>query len=374
GEKGPVLLEETARISLTPPFPGVLRFDLTLPDAPFLTLSPALSTREDVRRARVEFLVVVESDGERTTALSETLRHVDANRWHARTVDLTRWAGRRVVIELATQAPGGRSDMIWADRVQTVWGEPTIRSSHGADLVAAVKDFARRADESFSTELSPSGVGRSELPGLYRFTGSLLLGGLMSLGLRELYCRYGSSVANRTDFGNLFPIFTLSTVVLISVVRTSLALSLGLLGALSIVRFRAAIKTPEQIAYLLLCVLVGLALGAEQPLLAVTSALVVSAYIVGRSFVSQPVTERNFLLRVSGEASHFFGPNGAAAPDAVRSVVRHFEVQRLEQRGDEVEMRAVVSIDPEGAIALPQRLRERLPHLHFSCVDVDDVF
>jgi hypothetical protein len=54
--------------------------------------------------------------------------------------------------------------------------------------------------------------------------------------------------------------------------------------------------------------------------------------------------------------------------------VRHFEVQRLEQRGDEVEMRAVVSMDPEGAIALPQRLRERLPHLHFSCVDVDDVF
>jgi hypothetical protein len=249
-----------------------------------------------------------------------------------------------------------------------------IRSSHGADLAAALEDFARRADESFSTGLSSAGVGRSELPGLYRFTGSLLLGGLMSLGLRELYRRYGASLANRTEFGNLFPIFTLSTVVLISVVRTSLALSLGLLGALSIVRFRAAIKTPEQITYLLLCVLVGLALGAEQPLLAITSALVVSAYIVGRNFVRRPVYERNFLLRVSGEASHFFGPDGASAPDAVRSVVRRFEVQRLEQRGDEVEMRAVVSVDPQGALALPERLRERLPHLHFSCVDVDEVF
>jgi Domain of unknown function (DUF4956) len=373
-DHGPVELTETTRVSLTPPFPSVLRFDVTLPDAAFITLAPALSTREDVRRARVEFLVVVEADGERTTALAETLRHVDANRWHDRTVDLTRFSGRRVVIELATQAPGGRSDMTWADRVQTVWGEPTIRSSRGEDLAAAVEDLARRANDSFSEGLSSSGVGRDELSGLYRFTASLLLGGLMSLGVRELYRRYGSSVANRAEFGNLFPIFTLSTIVLISVVRTSLALSLGLLGALSIVRFRAAIKTPEQIVYLLLCVLIGLALGAEQPLLAVTSALVVSAYIVGRSFFRRPVYERNFLLRVSGEANHFFGSNGASAADAVRSVVRHFEVQRLEQRGDAVEMSGVVTVDPDGATTLPQRLRERLPHLHFSCVDVDEVF
>ncbi len=373
-DHGPVLLAESTRVSLTPPFPGVLRFELTLPAAAFLTVSPALSTREDVRRARVEFLVTIEADGERTTALSETFRHVDANRWHDRTVDLTSWSGRPVVIELETRAPGGRSDMQWADRVQTIWGEPTIRSSRGEDVAVAFEDLARRANESITTGLSASGVGRDELGGLYRFTGSLFLAGFMSLGVRELYQRFGSAVSNRSEFGNLFPIFTMSTLVLISVVRTSLALSLGLLGALSIVRFRATIKTPEQIVYLLICVLVGLALGAEQALLAVTSALVVSAFVVGRSFVRPPVYERNFLLRVSGDSRHFFGANGTAASEAVRSVVRSFEVQRFEQRGDEVEMRAVVTIDPEGATMLPLRLKESLPHLHFSCVDADEVF
>ncbi|HJS72639.1 MAG TPA: hypothetical protein VJ921_00020, partial [Vicinamibacteria bacterium] len=217
-DRGPVLLEERSRVSLTPPFPGVLRFDLTLPDHAFLTLSPALSTREDVRRARVDYRVTVEADGERTTVLAETFRHVDANRWHDRTVDLTRWSGRRVVIELATQAPRGRSDMAWADRVQTVWGEPTLRTSRGENLSAAFEDLARRANESLSSGLGASGVGSDELGGLYRFTASLLLGGLMSLGVRELYRRFGSAVANRAEFGNLFPIFTLSTVVLITVV------------------------------------------------------------------------------------------------------------------------------------------------------------
>ena len=42
-----------------------------------------------------------------------------------------------------------------------------------------------------------------------------------------------------------------------------LALSLGLVGALSIVRFRAAIKEPEELAYLFLTISVGLGFGAK---------------------------------------------------------------------------------------------------------------
>ena len=39
----------------------------------------------------------------------------------------------------------------------------------------------------------------------------------------------------------------MTTMVIISIVKSSLALSLGLVGALSIVRFRAAIKEPEEL-------------------------------------------------------------------------------------------------------------------------------
>ena len=46
--------------------------------------------------------------------------------------------------------------------------------------------------------------------------------------------------------------------------KSSLALSLGLVGALSIVRFRAAIKEPEELVYLFLVIATGLGCGADQ--------------------------------------------------------------------------------------------------------------
>ena len=48
------------------------------------------------------------------------------------------------------------------------------------------------------------------------------------------------------------------------IVKSSLAFSLGLVGALSIVRFRAAIKEPEELVYLFLVIATGLGLGANQ--------------------------------------------------------------------------------------------------------------
>tara|TARA_B100000989_G_C19426080_1_gene420817 strand:- start:18 stop:509 length:492 start_codon:yes stop_codon:yes gene_type:complete len=48
------------------------------------------------------------------------------------------------------------------------------------------------------------------------------------------------------------------------IVKNSLALSLGLVGALSIVRFRAAIKEPEELVYLFLIITSGLGCGSGQ--------------------------------------------------------------------------------------------------------------
>ena len=64
----------------------------------------------------------------------------------------------------------------------------------------------------------------------------------------------------------MFPFVLLTTVLVISIVKSSLALSLGLVGALSIVRFRTPIKEPEELAYLFLCIAAGLGLGANQTL------------------------------------------------------------------------------------------------------------
>ena len=52
-------------------------------------------------------------------------------------------------------------------------------------------------------------------------------------------------------------------------IKFSLALSLGLVGALSIVRFRAAIKEPEELVYLFFIIGIGLANGANQFLVSI---------------------------------------------------------------------------------------------------------
>ena len=64
----------------------------------------------------------------------------------------------------------------------------------------------------------------------------------------------------RRDLGLVLPVICLTTLLVISVVKSSLALSLGLVGALSIVRFRTPIKEPEELAYIFLAIAIGLAL------------------------------------------------------------------------------------------------------------------
>lgn len=86
--------------------------------------------------------------------------------------------------------------------------------------------------------------------------------------LRQFYIRFGNAISNRKRFGNIFLPLGLTTLLIITIVKSSIALSLGLVGALSIVRFRAAIKDPEELTYLFLCIAIGLAAGASQILIA----------------------------------------------------------------------------------------------------------
>jgi len=93
---------------------------------------------------------------------------------------------------------------------------------------------------------------------------SLGIGTVLSVILRWHFERYGSTLSNRSEFAQVFPLIVLTTVLIITVVKSSLALSLGLVGALSIVRFRTPIKEPEELAYLFIAIGIGLGLGADQ--------------------------------------------------------------------------------------------------------------
>ena len=96
------------------------------------------------------------------------------------------------------------------------------------------------------------------------FVLSLIFAAVLSFFVQLFYIRYSSTLSNRKEFSKNFVILGVTTCIVIMIVKSSLALSLGLVGALSIVRFRAAIKEPEELVYLFLIIAIGLGCGANQ--------------------------------------------------------------------------------------------------------------
>ena len=96
------------------------------------------------------------------------------------------------------------------------------------------------------------------------FVLSLMCAAILSFFVQIFYIKYSSSLSNRKEFAKNFVILAVTTCIVIMIVKSSLALSLGLVGALSIVRFRAAIKEPEELVYLFLIIAIGLGCGANQ--------------------------------------------------------------------------------------------------------------
>ena len=82
--------------------------------------------------------------------------------------------------------------------------------------------------------------------------------------LRALYVHRSISLSGKFHIGTVIPILAVVTFLVIMVVKSSLALSLGLVGALSVIRFRTPIKEPEELVYLFLAIALGLGYGAGQ--------------------------------------------------------------------------------------------------------------
>lgn len=98
-----------------------------------------------------------------------------------------------------------------------------------------------------------------------------ILTAILAILIRNFYIRFGTAISNRKRFANNFLALALIVMLIITIVKSSLALSLGLVGALSIVRFRAAIKDPEELVYLFLVIGLGLATGAGQFIIALAA-------------------------------------------------------------------------------------------------------
>jgi uncharacterized membrane protein YhiD involved in acid resistance len=115
---------------------------------------------------------------------------------------------------------------------------------------------------------------------ILNFIINIILSAILSLLLKWVYIKYGDALSNRAQFGKNFLMITMTTMFIITVVKSSLALSLGLVGALSIIRFRAAIKEPEELAYIFLAIAIGLGFGADQTQVTIVAFSMISIMVI----------------------------------------------------------------------------------------------
>ncbi len=120
--------------------------------------------------------------------------------------------------------------------------------------------------------------------------------------LRYLYVRKSISLSGKFHIGTVIPILSCVTFLVIMVVKSSLALSLGLVGALSVIRFRTPIKEPEELVYLFLAIALGLGYGAGQTF--VTTVVFVVVLVLIQMWLSRKSvtyeTEYNLLVDWTG--------------------------------------------------------------------------
>lgn len=90
---------------------------------------------------------------------------------------------------------------------------------------------------------------------------SLCLAILLSLFVYWVYKKTYSGVMYSKNFNITIMLISTVTCMIMMIIGSNLALSLGMVGALSIIRFRAAIKDPKDIAFLFWGIGVGLATG-----------------------------------------------------------------------------------------------------------------
>ena len=160
------------------------------------------------------------------------------------------------------------------------------------------------------------------------FVINLIVCTLLAMFVAKFYVYYGNAVSNRARFASNFVPLALTTMSIMVIVKPSVALSLGLVGALSIVRFRAAIKDPEELTYLFLTIGVCLATGADQPLIAIIVVCFILLFLyLSKKMGNQPSfkQEDRFYVNVTTDLSDV-----VKVHDALKNHFNFIELKRLD--------------------------------------------
>ncbi|MDR3050816.1 MAG: DUF4956 domain-containing protein [Oscillospiraceae bacterium] len=113
---------------------------------------------------------------------------------------------------------------------------------------------------------------------------ALGMGLLVGLVIALVYRKAFRGVLFSANFANTLIMLTMITTPVVMCIKSNISLSMGMVGALSIVRFRTAVKDPMDTAYMFWALTMGILLGAELYLIALVVVVGISVAILLLSF------------------------------------------------------------------------------------------
>ncbi len=172
---------------------------------------------------------------------------------------------------------------------------------------------------------------------------TMVLALLLGCAIAWVYRRNYRGVMFSGNFTLTLIMMTLITAPVVLCIKNSVALSMGMVGALSIVRFRTAVKDPLDTAYMFWALTTGILLGAGQFLLTVVAMVLIAIMMtVLVNIQSKGVNSYLLVIRASAEAER-----------SIAQLVSGIRIQKLKSKtvnGSSVEMTYEVRVDKPDAL------------------------
>jgi hypothetical protein len=199
---------------------------------------------------------------------------------------------------------------------------------------------------------------------------NMVLAAALTSLLAWQYTRFGRTLTNRAALARILPFIALVTALVIFIVKSSLALSLGLVGALSIVRFRTPIKEPEELAYLFMAIAVGLGLGAEQRIITVTAFAMIFGFLMLWSHRGPGGASQHLYLNVEFANNNGREINYDDVQQLLTPHVRVADLRRLDSENGTTQATFYIDCrDDRAVLSAMDNLRKNLPHASISLID-----
>ena len=185
------------------------------------------------------------------------------------------------------------------------------------------------------------------------------------------------TLLNRSKFAPILPVLSLITLVVISIVKFSLALSLGLVGALSIVRFRTAIKDPEELVFLFFAIAIGLGMGADQRIPTIVAFVIIMGFLLFRKYLQGKLfnkQEKSLFLNITTPSADTPDIFLKKINEVLKRGIKDIDLRRFDISDEELNLVYYISSDdPEQVGSLLKEIRDLYPGTTISMIEQNNL-